>query len=68
LGGGEDIGEESIESEVSDNDAVDSSTHSNEITENVMGQTLGDVVCPALMFDTNAQGIIDDSYFRCAAN
>jgi hypothetical protein len=59
---------ESIESGVSENDVVDSSTHSNEITENVMGQTLGDVVCPALMFDTDAQGIIYDPYFWCAAN
>jgi hypothetical protein len=66
--GGEDIGEESIKSEVLDNDVVASSTHSNKITENVMGQTLGDIVCPALMFDTDAQGVIDDPYFWCAAN
>jgi hypothetical protein len=47
---------------------VDFSTHSNEITENVMDQTLEDVVCPALMFYTDAQGIIDEPYFRCTAN
>jgi hypothetical protein len=47
---------------------MDSSTHFNSITENVTGITLGDVVRPALMFDTDAQGIIDDPYFRCAAN
>jgi hypothetical protein len=64
-----DIGEkEIIASAVSDNDAVDSSTHSTEITENIMVQTLGDVVRPASMFDTDAQGIVDDPYFRCAAN
>ena len=33
-----------------------------------MVQTLGDVVCPASMFNTDAQGIVDDPYFRCAAN
>jgi hypothetical protein len=63
------IGEkESIEIEVSDNNAVDSLTHSTEIKENIMVQTLGDVVRPASMFDTVVQGIIDDPYFRCAAN
>ncbi len=56
-----DIGEkEIIAIAVSDNNAVDSSTHSTEITENIMVQTLGGVVCPASMFDTDAQGIVDD--------
>ncbi len=49
---------------VSDNNVVDSSTHSTEITENIMVQTLGDVVRPASTFDTNAQGIVDDPYFQ----
>ncbi len=50
-----DIGEkEIIVIAVSDNNAVDSLTHSTEITENLMVQTLGDVVCPASMLDTNA--------------
>jgi hypothetical protein len=47
---------------------MDSSTHSNSITENVMGKTLGNIVRPASMFDTDAQEIIDDPYFRCATN
>ncbi len=64
-----DIGEkEIIAIAVSDNDAVNSSTHSTEITENIMVQTLGDVVRPASMFNTDAQGIVDDPYFQCAAN
>jgi hypothetical protein len=67
-GGGKNIGEESIESEISENDVVDSSTNFNDIKENVMDQTSGDVVCPASMFDTDVQGIIDDPYFWCAAN
>ncbi len=67
-GGGKYIGEESLESEVSEYDAMDSSTHSNSITKNVSGNTLGDVVRPASMFDTDAQGKIDDPYFRCTAN
>jgi hypothetical protein len=59
-----DIGEKEItEIAVSDNNAVGSLTHSTEIAENIMVQTLGDVVCPASMFDTNAEGIIDDPYF-----
>jgi hypothetical protein len=59
-----DIGEkEFIEIAVSDNNAVDSSTHSTKITENIMVQTLGDILCPASMFNTNAQGIVDDPYF-----
>jgi hypothetical protein len=42
-----DIGEkEIIEIAVSDNNAVDSLPHSTEITENIMVQTLGDVVRP----------------------
>ena len=64
-----DIGEkEIIAIAVSDNNVVDSSTHSTEITENIMVQTLGDVFCPASMFNTDAQGIVYDPYFRCAAN
>ncbi len=59
-----DIGEkEIIAIAVSDNNAVNSLTHSTEITENIMVQTLGDVIHSASMFDTYAQGIVDDPYF-----
>ncbi len=64
-----DIGEkEIIAIAVYDTDTVDSLKHSTEITENIMVQTLRDIVPPASMFDPNVQGIVDDPYFRCAAN
>ncbi len=62
-GGSKNIGEESIEHEVSVNEDTVPSTPSKDIAENVTDQPLGDLVCPASMFDPNDQRIIDDPYF-----
>jgi hypothetical protein len=43
------------------------SSPSKDIAENVMDQLIGDIICPASMFDAEAQGIIDDPFFCCAA-